>query len=159
MRRPVGVKWVLLFFRWTRFFLAAESPLSPPFHPHSSVSDFRSVQVRCSRFSRCCHLIVDLSSVSKMEVGQAIDAVTETRLWAFAFPSLEDFDFMRPPASLPGDCCATVRTLLHSPTADAATPPAFTPWQSPLVSSHSFHRALPVSSPSVADRCPLQTVP
>src|SRR5712664_1596933 len=63
MRRPVGVKWVLLFFRWTRFFSPAESPLSPPFHPHSSVSDFRSVQVGCSRFSRCCHLIIDLASI------------------------------------------------------------------------------------------------
>jgi len=34
MRRPVGVKWVLLFFRWTSF-SPAELPLSPPFHPHS----------------------------------------------------------------------------------------------------------------------------
>jgi hypothetical protein len=29
----------------------------------------RSVQVGCSRFSRCCHLIVDLGSISRMEVG------------------------------------------------------------------------------------------
>jgi hypothetical protein len=35
MRRPVGVKWILLFFRWTRFFSPAEWPLSPCFHPHS----------------------------------------------------------------------------------------------------------------------------
>src|SRR5207245_4956943 len=41
MRRPVGVKWVLLFFRWTRFFSFAESSaLSPSFHPHSFMSDF-----------------------------------------------------------------------------------------------------------------------
>jgi hypothetical protein len=44
------------------------------------VSDSRPVQVGCSRFSRCCHLLVDLSSISKMEVGQAINAVTGTRL-------------------------------------------------------------------------------
>src|ERR1019366_10195676 len=37
-------------------------PLSPSFHPHSFVSDIRSVQVGCSRFSRCCYLIIDLSS-------------------------------------------------------------------------------------------------
>jgi hypothetical protein len=29
------------------------------------VSDFRSVQVGCSRFSRCCHLFSDLSSMLK----------------------------------------------------------------------------------------------
>jgi hypothetical protein len=69
------------------FFSAESPPLSPPFHSHSSMSDFiRSVQVGCSRFSRCCHLIVDLSSISRWNLGQAIDAVTGTRLWAFAFP-------------------------------------------------------------------------
>jgi len=56
-------------FSLDKFFLPAESPLSPPFHPHSSRSDFRSVQVGCSRFSRCCYLIVDLPSISAMEVG------------------------------------------------------------------------------------------
>jgi hypothetical protein len=30
-------------------------------------------------------------SISAMEVGQAIDAVTGTRLWAFAFPFKERF--------------------------------------------------------------------
>src|SRR6266849_7519297 len=70
MRRPVGVKWVLLFFRWTSFFLPAELPLlSPPFHPHSVERLCRSVQVGCSRFSRCCHLLGDLSSSRKNEVG------------------------------------------------------------------------------------------
>src|SRR5713101_5428774 len=53
-----------------KVFSPAESlPLSPPFHPHSSRSDFRSVQVGCSRFSRCCHLIIDLGSISKMKAG------------------------------------------------------------------------------------------
>jgi hypothetical protein len=39
-----------------------EPPLSPSFHPHSLVSDLRSVLVGCSRFSRCCYLIIDLFS-------------------------------------------------------------------------------------------------
>src|ERR1039458_6438252 len=72
----------------------AESPLSPPFHPHSLRSDFvRSVQVGCSRYSRCCHLIFDLSSISRWRWGQAFDAVTGTRLWAFAFPFCFCFSF------------------------------------------------------------------
>jgi hypothetical protein len=57
--------WYLLVM----LFLPAELPLSPPFHPHSSMSDFRSVQVGCSRFSRCCHLFIDLGSISKMKAG------------------------------------------------------------------------------------------
>src|ERR1700758_2973726 len=65
MRRPVGVKWVLLFFRWTRFFLP---PSRHCRHPsiRTLMSDvFRSVLVGCSRFSRCCHLIIDLSAISR----------------------------------------------------------------------------------------------
>src|ERR1700728_1429505 len=57
MRRPVGVKWVLLYFRWTCLFfgrVAADAILPSAL----SRSDFvRSVQVGRSRFSRCCHLI------------------------------------------------------------------------------------------------------
>src|SRR6266550_3713194 len=89
MRRPVGVKWVLFFcFFIGQGFSPAESPLSPPFHPHSWLSDFvRSVPVGCSRFSRCCHLLIDLSSVSRRKLGQAINAVTGTRLWALLFLS------------------------------------------------------------------------
>jgi hypothetical protein len=33
------------------------------------MSDVRPVPVGRSRFSRCCHLIIDLSSISPMEVG------------------------------------------------------------------------------------------
>src|SRR5258708_15112244 len=91
MRRPVGVKWVLLFFRWTRFF-SCRVPLSPPFHPHFLMSElFRSVQVGCSRFSRCCHLLVDLSSISRMKVGQAINAVIGTRRLGVCFSFLRMF--------------------------------------------------------------------
>jgi hypothetical protein len=42
-------------------------------------------------------------SIGSMEVGQAVDAVTGTRRLGFVFPSLEYFDFMLPPASLPCD--------------------------------------------------------
>jgi hypothetical protein len=60
MRRPVGVKWVLWFFRWTRFFSGRVSHCR---HPSIRTLDerwFRSVQVGRSRFSRCWHLIIDL---------------------------------------------------------------------------------------------------
>src|SRR5258706_8310770 len=41
---------------------SAKPPLSPSFHPHSFVSEIRSVPGGCSRFSRCCYLISVLSS-------------------------------------------------------------------------------------------------
>ncbi len=73
MRRPVGVKGIRFGFCWPRCFFPTESPLSPPFHPHSSMSALlRSVQVGCSRFSRCCHLIIDLGSISKMKAGPGV---------------------------------------------------------------------------------------
>src|SRR5437899_970441 len=91
MRRPVGVKWILLFFCWTRFFSGRVSHCRHP-SIRTLVSNFvRSVQVGRSRFSRCCHLIIDLSSIYTMEVGQAINAVTGTRLWLLSFLFLERF--------------------------------------------------------------------
>src|SRR3974390_3075762 len=63
MRRPVDVKTHFWFPCFCDFVSAVtKPPLSPSFHPHSLVSDFRSVQGGCSRFSRCCYLIIDLSS-------------------------------------------------------------------------------------------------
>src|SRR4030095_11019543 len=41
---------------------SAKPPLSPSCHPHSFVNDIRSVLGGCSRFSRCCYLIIALSS-------------------------------------------------------------------------------------------------
>jgi hypothetical protein len=38
------------------------------------------------------------SALEEWNPGQAINAVTGTRLWAFAFPFLEWFGFMLPPA-------------------------------------------------------------
>ena len=48
------------------------APLSPPFHPHSLLSDCRSVQVGCTRFSRCCYLIIDLCSPLSKETGPGL---------------------------------------------------------------------------------------
>src|ERR1700687_4910870 len=42
--------------------IRAGPPLSPSFHPHSWLSDFRSVHGGRSQFSRCCYLIIDLGS-------------------------------------------------------------------------------------------------
>src|SRR6202140_2604700 len=62
MRRPVDVKAHFRFLLPLVWSHSAKPPLSPSFHPHSFVSDIRSVQVGCSRFSRCCYLIIDLCS-------------------------------------------------------------------------------------------------
>ena len=69
---PSGRKGTVARDFWSclRSSSAPKPTLSPPFHPHSSVSDFfRSVQVGCSRCSRCCHLIFDLWFHLAMEVG------------------------------------------------------------------------------------------
>jgi hypothetical protein len=158
MRRPVGVKWIRLFFRWTRF-SSAEWPLTPCFHPHSQGA---------IRFARCMlGVLVSAgaaiclapcgSALFEWNPGQAINAVTGTRLWALSFclflPGtililflLYCFTRLRPRSF--GCCCATVRTLLRSPTDDAATPPAFSQSLRWLASSRSFHRAPPASVPS-----------
>src|SRR3984957_10184161 len=55
-------------------------PRSPSFHPHSFVSEIRSVLGGCSRFRRCCYLISVLSSHVSVGVGpQELVAVTWTR--------------------------------------------------------------------------------
>ena len=86
MRRPVGVKWVLLFFRWTRFFprrVATVATLP------SALFKERFVALGASWvFSFQPVLPPDYRPLFCLttEVGQAINAVTGTRLWAFAFP-------------------------------------------------------------------------
>ena len=66
---------VLFLVAWV-FCLRAKPPLSPSFHPHSLLSDDRSVQVGRTRFSRCCYLIIDLGSLVRWELGQELVAVT-----------------------------------------------------------------------------------
>jgi hypothetical protein len=85
MRRPVGVKWILVFHK--KSFRFAEWPLSPCFHPHSRGA---------IRFARCMlGVLVSAgaaiclapcgSALGEWNLGQAINAVTGTRLWAFVF--------------------------------------------------------------------------
>ena len=112
----------------TRFFCSSRVATAAILPSALSMSDFRSVQVGCSRFSRCCYLIGDLSSISKMKVGQAINAVTGTRRFGFCL-SLSKNVFKLLLRSPLGCCCARGRTPLRSPTSDAATRRAFWPWQ------------------------------
>jgi|SRR5712692_6405649 len=63
MRRPVSVKAGFSFSSLLEVFSFEPSRLCR--HPSIRtllLSDFRSVQVGCSRFSRCCYLIIDLGS-------------------------------------------------------------------------------------------------
>src|SRR5215470_8089962 len=77
MRRPIPVKSVFALSTLLAFSRSAKPPLSPPFHPHSYVSDFRSVPVGCSRFSRCCYLISVLGFPPyEGSLGQELVAVT-----------------------------------------------------------------------------------
>ena len=71
MRRPVTVKVVLLLPDGI-FCLSAKPPLSPSFHPHSLLSDDRSVPVGRTRFSRCCYLSIDLYSLSLRGTGPGL---------------------------------------------------------------------------------------
>ena len=134
MRRPVGVKSILFSFRETTFLLPPSGRCR-----HASI---RTLEERfislgaCWAFSFQPVLPSDWRPVVRLfpsrTLGQAINAVTETRLWAFdfslpgtiltlfclvVFTQLLQLSF--------GYCCATVRTLLRSPTDDAAAPPAF----------------------------------
>src|SRR6476660_7208320 len=87
MRRPVGVKGILDSCCLRSFFFVARSPLSPCFHPHSRGA---------IRFARCMlGVLVSAgaaiclapcgSALGESNPGQAINAVTGTRLWAFVF--------------------------------------------------------------------------
>src|SRR5215831_20976001 len=97
MRRPVGVKSILLAFCWT-FFLPPSQPLSPCFHPHSrGAIVFRSVHVGRSRFSRCCHLIGDLSFHVRVKRGPGDKRSHRNSALGFClFPSWNDFDLVCP---------------------------------------------------------------
>src|SRR6476646_4187292 len=88
MRRPVGVKGIMDSCCLRSFFFVARSPLSPCFHPHSRGA---------IRFARCmlgvlvsagaaiCLVRPVVRLFLEWNTGQAINAVTGTRLWAFVF--------------------------------------------------------------------------
>src|SRR5271169_4264560 len=116
MRRPVGVKRVLLGFCCSLVISASESPLSPPFHPHSGE--------RCSlgaswAFSFQPVLPPVYRPLFPSQDGSWARRLTQSpKLGALAFHFERAFLVMRPPR--PADCCsATARTLLHLPTNDA----------------------------------------
>src|SRR5438270_12394471 len=93
-------------------------------------------------------------------LGQAITAVTVTRLWALSFSLPRNgFVFMRLLYLQRDSCCAMARTLLHSPTGDAAALPAFL--RAPRwPASCRFFLLVPLTSvPSAADHNPPRMVP
>jgi hypothetical protein len=125
MRRPFGVKWVLLFFRWTRFFsrrvaITVATLPSALFNERfvsfgaSWVFSFQPVLPPNYRPFFCL----------TTEVGHAINAVTGTRRLSFSFR--RTFLTLLP-AGQNAYRYATVRRLLRSPTNDAARPPAYAP--------------------------------
>jgi hypothetical protein len=66
---------------------AESPPLSPPFHPHSSLSDFSPGASWVFSFQPVLPPVCRPRFHPKGgKLGQAINAVTETRPWAFAFP-------------------------------------------------------------------------
>src|ERR1700733_14268477 len=86
MRRPVGVKWILRWLRWTRFLV-----LPPSGHcRHASI---RTLEERFVSLGAWWAFLVIAgaaiclapcgSALFEWNPGQAINAVTETRLWAF----------------------------------------------------------------------------
>src|SRR5260370_14285402 len=84
-------------FPYTTLFRSGP-PLWPSFHPHSLLSDFRSVHGGRSQFSTCCNLIIDLRSeehtselqshlnlvcrllLEKKKTTRVIDHITRTSL-------------------------------------------------------------------------------
>ena len=81
MRRPVGVTGIRIGL--CRSLLFSRRVATDAILP-SALFEERFCFARCKLgvlvYSRCCHLIVDLFSVSPWKLGQAIDAVTGTRL-------------------------------------------------------------------------------
>ena len=167
MRRPVGVKSILLAWLNKICFSRRVTTVAVLPSALSRSDSFRSVHVGRSRFSRCCHLFVALwfGSLS----GSRARRLTLSPELGFGFSSflfLELFRLLfcllcstRPPP-LSFDCCgAMVRTLLLSPTGDAAAPPAFLWWRRWLASSRSSRRVRPVSVPNVADHSRCRMVP
>jgi hypothetical protein len=82
-----------VFFSLDKIFLPAELATVAMLPSALSRSEsFRSVHVGRSRFSRCCYLFGALwFCSSERNLGQAINAVTGTRLWLLSFLFLERF--------------------------------------------------------------------
>src|SRR3984885_13351824 len=132
-------------------------PRSPSFHPHSFVSEIRSVLGGCSRFRRCCYLISVLSS--HRFCGSWAPGLSRSHLDSAVELSCAESKLSRPRRASLFGYCAMVRTPLRLPTTDVATPPTFEPRQPPLVSWHFFLLVLQSSVPISADHCLLQKAP
>ena len=113
MRRPVGVKWIRFWFSLDTMFSPAEWPLSPCFHPHSRGA---------IRFARCMlGVLVSAgaaiclapcgSALAESNLGQAINAVTGTRLWLLSFSSWNGFVFYAAAATVVA--AAVVQRFVH----------------------------------------------
>jgi hypothetical protein len=120
------------------------------------VSDIRSVQGGCSRFSRCCYLISVLCS--HLSGGSWAPGVSRSHLDSAVGLGCPDRNSKPLPAS-PSDYCARVRKPLRPPTTDGAVPPAFAPRPLPFASWHFFLLARQASAPISADHCLPQTAP
>jgi len=158
MRRPVGVKSILWFFRWTRFFSGRVG--------HCRHASIRTLEGAIG--SLRCRLGVLGSAGAAICLAPCGSALRESRTWARPLTQSPELGFGFDLYSLPGTvlifcfvfrstrlpasrfdcCCATVRTLLRSPTGDAATPPAFWPWPRWLASCRSCRRARPALAPN-----------
>ena len=156
MRRPVGVKWVLGFFM-SMFFVGRVATVAMLPSALSRSESVRSVHIGRSRFSRCCYLFGALVVLS-LQSGTWARPLTQSPELGFGFCLSSPgtiltwfllFCFTRLPQPSLGCYCAKARILLHSPTGDAAIPPAFLRWPQWLASYRFFHRARPVSVPSV----------
>jgi hypothetical protein len=144
MRRPVGVKSILFSFGEATFVLPPSGRCR-----HASI---RTLEERFVSLGACWGFSFQPvlpsvwrpcgSALAESNLGQAINAVTGTRLWAFDFSLpgtvltfvLSFCSTQLPPLSF-GCCCAMVGTPLRSPTSDAAAPPAFLRWRRWLASS------------------------
>ena len=132
MRRPVGVKGIRFGFCWSRCFSRRVATVA--MLPSALFEERLSSLGASWAFSFQPVLPSDYRPRFHLEDESWARRLTQSpelgfRLWSFPFRRLIWFCFgftqLRPSSF--GCCCATVRTLLRSPTGDAATRPAFAP--------------------------------
>jgi len=123
------------------------------------VSDFRSVQVGCSRFSRRCHLISVLGFTREVWTRSCRSHLNSAVELGRSVQNSFLPDFAMPLCSSLSDYCAAVRTPLHLPTTDAKVRPTCAPPPPPHVSWRSFLLAPRASAPSAANHYLLQKAP
>jgi len=135
-----------------RFLFSSGPSHNPPgSHPHSWWT-CGPVHIGVPRGFECCFLCGGL-----IDWTQAQTAVTQTRRVAMPAIGARTFPrtITRRRPTAPG--CATARTLLRSPTADAAAPPVSWPPPPPPASSRFYRRARTTLVPIAADPYPVRT--